>query len=310
MNLSFRQVVTFREVMRSGSISQAARTVGRTQPAVSTMIATLEDELGFKLFVREQGRLTPTPEAQFFLEECEEILNRLERTERTMSRIRSLQDGKLRIACHPASAGLFMPRLLTEFMKGRDGLQVALIMRSSVVIEDMIASQQFDIGFAETPAPRASIDQTDFDLESVCVVPADDKLASAAEITPDDLDGKPLAVFFAEHSSAVQTEAAFASANRRLNKRVELRTSLPGLQFVAAGICYMICDMVTAYSHLLLSQAAENLAIRRFRPRIASSISILTPGYVTKSLASKAFIADLTRGIETMQREVERAIAT
>ncbi|MCA8909473.1 MAG: LysR family transcriptional regulator [Rhodospirillaceae bacterium] len=296
--------------MRSGSISQAARTVGRTQPAVSTMIATLEDELGFKLFVREQGRLTPTPEAQFFLEECEEILNRLERTERTMSRIRSLQDGKLRIACHPASAGLFMPRLLTEFMKGRDGLQVALIMRSSVVIEDMIASQQFDIGFAETPAPRASIDQTDFDLESVCVVPADDKLASAAEITPDDLDGKPLAVFFAEHSSAVQTEAAFASANRRLNKRVELRTSLPGLQFVAAGICYMICDMVTAYSHLLLSQAAENLAIRRFRPRIASSISILTPGYVTKSLASKAFIADLTRGIETMQREVERAIAT
>ena len=310
MNLSFRQVVTFREVMRSGSISQAARTVGRTQPAVSTMIATLEDELGFKLFVREQGRLTPTPEAQFFLEECEEILNRLERTERTMSRIRSLQDGKLRIACHPASAGLFMPRLLTEFMKGRDGLQVALIMRSSVVIEDMIASQQFDIGFAETPAPRASIDQTDFDLESVCVVPADDKLASAAEITPDDLDGKPLAVFFAEHSSAVQTEAAFAAANRRLNKRVELRTSLPGLQFVAAGICYMICDMVTAYSHLLLSQAAENLAIRRFRPRIASSISILTPGYVTKSLASKAFIADLTRGIETMQREVERAIAT
>ncbi|MCB9957569.1 MAG: LysR family transcriptional regulator [Rhodospirillaceae bacterium] len=309
MHLSFRQVVTFREVMRSGSISQAARTVGRTQPAVSTMIATLENQLGFKLFVREQGRLTPTPEAHFFLEECEEILNRLERTERTMSRIRALQAGKLRIACHPASAGLFMPRLLTQFMKDRDGLEVALIMRSSVVIEDLIASQQFDIGFAETPSPRASIDQTDFDLESVCVVPADDPLASAAEITPDDLDGQPMAVFFAEHSSAAQTGAAFASAGRRLNKRVELRTSLPGLQFVAAGICYMICDMVTAYSHLLLSQAAENLAIRRFRPRISGSISILTPGYVTKSLAATAFIADLTRGVDAMQREVERVIA-
>ena len=35
MNISLRQITTFREVMRSGSISQAARTVMRTQPAVS-----------------------------------------------------------------------------------------------------------------------------------------------------------------------------------------------------------------------------------------------------------------------------------
>lgn len=158
MNLSIRQITTFREVMRSGSISQAARTVGRTQPAVSTMIATLEDELGFKLFVREHGKLSPTPEAQFFLEECDGILDRLERTERTVSRIRALEAGKLRIACHPAASGIFMPRLLTEFLRGKDDLEVALIMRSSDVIEDLIASQQYDIGFAETPARRSSID--------------------------------------------------------------------------------------------------------------------------------------------------------
>ena len=56
MNLSLRQLSTFREVMRSGSISQAARTVGRTQPAVSTMVQTLEDQLGFALFVRTRRR--------------------------------------------------------------------------------------------------------------------------------------------------------------------------------------------------------------------------------------------------------------
>jgi len=87
MNISLRQITTFREVMRSGSISQAARTVMRTQPAVSSMVATLEDELGFALFVREHGKLTPTPEAHFFLEECEAILDRLERTERTVGQI-------------------------------------------------------------------------------------------------------------------------------------------------------------------------------------------------------------------------------
>ncbi len=305
MNVSVRQMITFREVMRSGSISQAARTVRRTQPAVSTMIATLESELGFSLFVREQGRLAPTPEARFFLDECEAILDRLERTERTVSRIRALEAGTLRIACHPAASGLFLPRLLTDFLKDKEDLEVALIMRSSDVIEDLIASQQYDIGFAETPERRASIDQIDFDLECVCILPADDPLAALPAVTPDDLDGKPMAALFAEHATAIQTAAAFASTNRRFNRRLELRTFLPGLQFVAAGFCYMVCDMITAYSHLMQSQTAGDLAIRRFRPRVGNSVSILTPGYATPSLTSRAFVAKLAGAIDAMEAAVE-----
>jgi len=215
--------------MRSGSISQAARTVGRTQPAVSTMIQTLEDQLGFALFLRSHGKLAPTPEAQFFLEECEDILGRVERTERTGERISSLQSGKLKIACHPAASSAFLPRLLTRFMMDRADLDVSLIMRSSAVIEDLIASQQYDLGFAETPQPRSSIRQTDYDLECVCVLPKDDPLAQLPVITPADLDGRPMAVLFDEHRTATQTKDAFLAAGRPCKQRLERRTFLPGL---------------------------------------------------------------------------------
>ena len=304
MNLSLRQLSTFREVMRSGSISQAARSVGRTQPAVSTMVQTLEDQLGFALFVRTHGKLTPTPEAYFFLEECEDILERVERTERTLQRISSLQSGKLQIACHPAASSVFLPGLMTRFLRGRDELDVSLIMRSSDVIEDLIASQQFDVGFSETPQPRASIKQTDYDLECVCVLPAGDPLATAEVVTPNDLDGRPMAVLFEEHGTAVQTDAAFRAAGCRFNKRLELRTFLPGLQFVAAGVCVMVCDMITAYSHLLQAPEAARLAIRRFRPRISNSVSILTPGYATQSMASRAFVADLQTAVDQMRNDI------
>lgn len=309
MNLTFRQLATFREVMRSGSISQAARTVGRTQPAVSTMVQTLEDQLGFALFVRTQGKLTPTPEAQFFLEECEDILGRVERTERTLQRISSLQSGKLQIACHPAASSVFLPRLLTRFLEGKDNLDVSLIMRSSDVIEDLIGSQQFDVGFAETPDPRASIQQSDYDLECVCILPATDPLAGAEFLTPDDLDGRPMAVLFDEHTTAVQTEAAFLAAGRSFNKRLELRTFLPGLQFVEAGTCLMVCDMITAYSHLLQRPEGNRLAIRRFLPRISNSVSILTPGYATQSMASRAFIIDLQEAVVQMESRIEDTLA-
>lgn len=306
MHLSLRQLTTFREVMRSGSISQAARSVGRTQPAVSTMIRTLEDQLGFALFVRMKGKLTPTPEAHFFLEECEDILGRVERTERTLDRISTLQSGTLKIACHPAASAVFLPRLLTRFLKDKDDLKLALIMRSSDVIEDLIASQQYDVGFSETPTPRASIAQMDYDLECVCMLRSDDPLASAPVITPDDLDGRPMAVLFEEHSTAIQTEAAFSSAGCRLNKRLELRTFRPGLPFVAAGSCVMVCDMITAYSHLLQAPSEQGVALRRFRPRVSNSISILTPGYATRSLAARGFIEELQGAVARMQDEMTR----
>lgn len=310
MHLSFRQLATFREVMRSGSISQAARAVGRTQPAVSTMVQTLEGQLGFALFVRTHGKLTPTPEAHYFLEECEEILGRVERTERTLGRISTLQSGKLKIACHPAASSMFLPQLLTRFLEGKDDLDVSLIMRSSDVIEDLIASQQFDVGFSETPTPRASIQQTDYDLECVCILPALDPLAAADVVTPNDLDERPMAVLFDEHRTAIQTEAAFLAAGCRFNKRLELRTFLPGLQFVRAGTCVMVCDMITAYSHLLQTPEGSSLAIRRFRPKISNSVSILTPGYATQSMASRAFICDLKSAVDRMQAEVEDTLTS
>lgn len=308
MHLSLRQLSTFREVMRSGSISQAARSVGRTQPAVSTMVQTLEDQLGFALFIRSHGKLTPTPEAYFFLEECEDILRRVERTERTLERISSLQSGKLKVACHPAASSAFLPRLLTAFLRDRNDLDVSLIMRSSDVIEDLIASQQYDLGFAETPQPRASIRQTDYDLECVCILPMGDPLASKEIITPNDLDSRPMAVLFDEHGTAVQTEAAFRTAGCHFNKRIELRTFLPGLQFVAAGVCVMVCDMITAYTHLTLASEKERLPIRRFRPQISNSVSILTPDYATQSMAGKAFIGELHAAVEQMQVEVSDAL--
>lgn len=308
MNLSFRQMMTFREVMRSGSITEAARAMGRTQPAVSTMIQTLEDQLGLRLFLRSRGKLIPTPEAHFFLEECEEILTRVERTERAMDRVSALQSGKLKIACHPAASSVFLPRLLTRFLKGKDDLKVSFIMRSSDVIEDLIASQQFDVGFSETPSPRASIRQVDYDLECVCVLPPDDPLAARDAITPADLDGRPMAVLFDQHRTAIQSEAAFRVAGARFNKRLELRTFLPGLQFVATGVCVMVSDMITAYSHLLQAPEESRLVIRRFRPRISNSVSILTPGYATQALPARAFIADLERAVARMQTEIEREL--
>lgn len=304
MNLSFQQLATFREVMRSNSISQAARTIGRTQPAVSALIANLEAELGFALFVRKHSRLTPTPEAHFFLEECEDILSRLDQTKRTLSGISRLEDGKLRIACHPAASGFFMPSVLTTFLADKPKVDVTLKMRSSKVIEDLIASQQFDIGFAETPAPRESVKQIDFTMEGVCAVASSDPLADAEVITPQDLDRANLAMLFSEHSSYQKTAQIFSDAGCNFHRKFELQTFLPGLPLVGAGLCYMICDTFTAHSHLSHLNSPANVSFRPFAPTFRTEVSILTPAHSPQSIIADAFCRDLVGRIKGISSEM------
>ncbi len=298
-NLTIRQLQTFREVMRTGSISEAGRALGRTQPAVSSVIAALEGELGFPLFVRDRGRLTPCPEAHYFLEEASEILTRLERAQHAMAELSGHQRGAVRIACYPAASGFFLPRLLVEFLRDRPKVKADLMMRSSLVVEDLIASQEYDIGLAETPSPRPSIQIESFELSCVVALSRHDPLAALPVITPRDLDGKPLAMLFDEHSMTRDLRDAFRQAGARVNRRFCLRTLLPTLDLVAGGLCASIVDRITVATY-----SGSDIVFRDFRPSIASRISILRPAHRPASQLALAFhdlLCGAMRNLETTE---------
>jgi DNA-binding transcriptional LysR family regulator len=297
MNLTFRQLQTFREVMRAGSISEASRVLGRTQPAVSSMIAGLERELGFALFDREMGRLKPRPEALYFLEEAEAVLARLTQTGRAMAQIGKLSMGRLRIACHPAAASFLLPNLLAEFLHGRDHVEAALMMRSSAIVDDLIASQEYDIGLAETPLPRSSVKSQDFILDCPVAVDAQSPLAQKTVISPQDLSGVPLATLFDEHSTWSDTVRIFERAGAVINRRFVLRTFLPALQLVRRGLCACICDRITASSF-----DDPDVVFRPFQPAITSRVSILTPAHRPDSLLSTEFRQKLFETLCALQK--------
>ena len=56
----FRQLRAFCEVVQTGGISNAAKSLESSQPAVSTLMKRLEGELGVALFRRVGGRTAPT----------------------------------------------------------------------------------------------------------------------------------------------------------------------------------------------------------------------------------------------------------
>src|SRR5262245_29479826 len=72
--MDFDQLETFLEVARHSSFSRAADKRFRTQPAISSQIRALEEEVGAKLFDRSGGKVALTAAGKVFQQYAEQML--------------------------------------------------------------------------------------------------------------------------------------------------------------------------------------------------------------------------------------------
>ena len=73
--MDFDQLETFLEVARLSSFSRAAEKRFRTQPAISSQIRALEEEVGAKLLDRAAGKVSLTASGKLFQKYAEETLD-------------------------------------------------------------------------------------------------------------------------------------------------------------------------------------------------------------------------------------------
>lgn len=104
----------FLSVSETGSFTQAATKVGRTQSAVSQQVAKLETEIGKSLFHRGKGKnFTLTPDGEIFITYAREII-RLQRE--ALDRFHQPElEGEVRFGIPEDFASVFLSDVLTEF---------------------------------------------------------------------------------------------------------------------------------------------------------------------------------------------------
>ncbi len=291
--MNLKQLRAFREVMLTGSVSEAARNLYRTQPAISALIAGLENDIGLKLFVRRGGRLHPVPEAHYLLEEAGEIITRLETAKRTIQSVRDLDHGTIRIVSMAGPSVFFLPDLIARFTEGREQVQVSLITRSSIQVQQLISVQQYDMGLADLEFEGTSrsplVDYEVVNFECLCALPVGDPLADKAFVTAADLDGKPMAVLYPDHPTSTHTKAAFTEMGARLNVRFETVYFFPMFTYIERGLAYAVVDPLSAESYKLFSRGNPSIVFRPFRPAVPLVASIMTPAHRPLSNLARSF---------------------
>lgn len=106
-----RRLLTFRAVVRAGSISAGARELGWTQPAVSQQLAGLEREAGTPLLVRGPTGVVPTEAGAAVLRHADAVDAALRSAREEVDELVGLRRGTVRMAAFPSAGAVVVPEV-------------------------------------------------------------------------------------------------------------------------------------------------------------------------------------------------------
>jgi len=288
--LGLKSLKSFRAIMRLGSITAATPELGLSQPAVSRLIAKLEKEIGFELFHRERGRLTPTSEALLFLEQVDHALGGIERVADVARDIAGNRMGRLKLVAPPSFSEGLLPEVVAVFLDRFPGVHLTLESRSVETAKMMIATREVDAGFVKRPVGRPDLREELVAVsECACLLYAGHKLAALPQLDPRALADEPLILLGQGRSSRTQIESAFAASGVRPIVRVDAHTIGAAAALAARGIGVAIVNSQLARPYL-----RADLVERPFRPKLMQEYSFCTSASTPPTRLAAAFLA-LTR---------------
>ena len=303
--LKVSHLSAFNEVMLTGSVSEAARHLHRTQSSVSATIAGIEEELGMQLFERRGGRLHPVPEARYLHTECGEILRRLQTVSENMHRMKSLQTGELHIASMPGPSIFLLPNLIARLCDSQPDIRSNLVSRSSEGVYRLMSGQRHDVGLAdfipELSSEASLIDTEVFEFRCLCALPANHPLRDREFIAPADLEGQPLAILGRGHAVFDQVASVFAQSGSTPDIRYMTQYFLSLLNYAEQGLACAIVDPISTESYRHFKKDASGLCFRRLEPAVYFRMAMLTPRHRPRSIIARHFTGRLRATLESIR---------
>ncbi|HUN93934.1 MAG TPA: LysR substrate-binding domain-containing protein [Burkholderiaceae bacterium] len=150
MNVTFRQLRVFVEVVRQGSVQLAAEVLHLTPPAVSMQIKEIENQVGLPLFDRVGRRLSMSTAGEYFLVYAKRLLGTLKEAEDAMARFKGVESGVLTIGI-VSSAKFFLPPLLARFHAEHPSVEVRLRFGNRDELVAMMRANEVDMAVMGRP---------------------------------------------------------------------------------------------------------------------------------------------------------------
>ena len=190
--MSITKYKAFLKVAELGSLTKAAQALGYSQPNISHMIKTLENEFGFSLFIRSKDSCTLTKNAESILYYCTQIVKNDDLLHASVQGIFGLLTGSVRIGATSSNMIDFVPKAIHRFTTSYSGIE---LLPRELGSEDIIRELKLgniDVGFLDEQAVPTELKKyyTPLFKDPICVIlPPNHPLTSYDKIPVDKIKG-------------------------------------------------------------------------------------------------------------------------
>jgi DNA-binding transcriptional LysR family regulator len=241
----------FLAVAEAGKISEAARRLHLSQPAITAQIRRLEAELDMPLFIRSVRGVTLTARGAQLRERLQHVFADLEEALSDIDHPADLT-GILKFAASTTSAAHFVPNIFARFRGYHPAVGLHLIVGNANDVLELVREQHVALGllagYDRSPGVRFEEFMPD-EIVAVCSPRIRDaKLRRALENlkSPRDLEHLPL--IWRERGAGTRTRVEHVLKDhgvnvRKLDQRVEIGSTeaIKSLVVAEVGVAFFSC---------------------------------------------------------------------
>lgn len=297
--MRLRHIEVFNAVMLTGSVSAAARLINVTQPAVSRTLQHAEIQLGFALFQRVRGRLTPTAEAQTLYPHIERLFAQLDEVQRLASSLKTgrSSQNELRVLTVLALSYEVFPRAIRLFREKYPDVAVVHEALHSPQIVSSLVLQEADVGyvFSAISHPALSHEQIG-ERRVMCVVPKGllgARQLKSGMLTFAQLADLPVIGLDSRDPLGVTLGHLLREGNPEIKPVMTVQTYHVALALAHHGVGVALVEGCTA-----ASADRGKVEVLALEPAIPVTIKALRPTARPNSLVTRAFTRCMTQALQ------------
>lgn len=290
MAMSISKFETLAKVCELGSLTKAAEVLGCTQSAVSHTINSLEEQFGFAILTRSRAGVKLTDDGQRIMPSVRGILNYYEQLNQTVSAIRGLDFGTVRIGAFTSVAVHWLPGVIKEFQRDYPNVDIKLLNGDYHDVEKWLTEGSVDLGFVNLPTS----------LNCECIALMEDKLLA---ILPPDHKFASYPKFPLVECETEAFITLLETSNHDANKALSAAGIKPNIKFSTKDD-YAIIAMVeqglgiSIMPELLLRGRHDNVAVKELVPPSKRTIGLAIGETSRQSPATRKFADYIIRWVK------------
>ena len=185
MKITLRQIEIFLNVVKSGHLTNVAKSMKLSQSAVSMSIKELENILSRPVFDRINKKLVLNEVGRTFHKEVDPLFQKFSDIEHEFQN--SENKGMIRVGASTTIVDYLMPSIICAYMTAYPDVKVTLKEGNTKDIAGMVERGEIDIGFVEGFVAGSSIIKEKIGIDELLVITENKKIADAKPVFIDEL---------------------------------------------------------------------------------------------------------------------------